>query len=123
MAGSATIPSGGEHAEMPESPLEVLVVLVRDGAGATVHLVGELDVSSVDQLRDVLEGLLVTTHQVDLDLAELTFVDSTGIGALLALHRRLADLGGTLVLRRPRAQIHRVLQMTQLDRILTVVER
>jgi anti-anti-sigma factor len=74
---------------------------------------GELDVSSCDGLPEQMQG--PPGRLVVLDLAELTFVDSSGLGAIHAARRLAIKNGGTLVVSRPRPVVHRVLQLTGLD--------
>jgi anti-sigma B factor antagonist len=88
---------------------------------AVVTLRGEVDIATVGQLRQTLMGLLDTGHnRIVLDLAHLYFIDSTGIGVLIGAHRRAAEAGGELVLRRVSPRTRDVLRMVALDRVLTI---
>jgi anti-anti-sigma factor len=78
------------------------------------HLSGELDVSTVDALMAVVEPVLADPGDVQLDLAGLAFMDSTGIKALLALSRQLGDRG-RLILLAPGNAVRRILELTRLD--------
>jgi anti-anti-sigma factor len=99
-----------------------LAIEVHPGDGETViRLAGELDVSTSGELREVLERVDVDVPAIVLDVSDLTFVDSTGIGCLFKLERRAADAGGMVVVRHPQPQIHRVMEMTQLNRIIAIV--
>jgi stage II sporulation protein AA (anti-sigma F factor antagonist) len=100
-----------------------LSVEIRSGSPETViALVGELEVSTAAQLRELLDRSPITSSNVVLDLAGLDFIDSTGIGCLFKLHRRVADLGGIVVARHPQPQIHRVMEMTQLNRLIAILD-
>lgn len=64
-----------------------------------ISLVGEFDLAAVPAWRSATTELLRdgwTTLQ--LDMREVTFIDSTGVGSLIGLRRRLHDAGGTLSL-------------------------
>jgi len=79
--------------------LEDVTSAVRiDGDTATVRLAGELDVEKADELRakldEALSGPGVTTVLVDLGAVE--FVDSTGLGALMAAYNRATAAGQVL---------------------------
>ena len=87
-----------------------------------IVLTGELEVSTAAQLREVLDRVSLRAPTVVLDLAGLDFVDSTGIGCLFKLQRRAADEGGIVVARHPQAQIHRVMEMTQLNRLIAILD-
>jgi anti-anti-sigma factor len=90
-------------------------VTVRGLSG--VHIValhGELDVVSADGLADALVEEAGSTLVVD--LSDLTFIDSTGIGALVtARNRILADGQGQLVLSRPGGIVRRALEIVGLS--------
>ncbi len=78
-----------------------------------VRMSGELDLASADRLASLLAELSETT--VVVDLAELTFIDSSGIAALVAAKDRLGSTGRELVLTRPQPNVDRVLEMTGLE--------
>src|ERR1700733_10229046 len=100
--------------------------LMVDSIGVTSHeieggrvfvLSGELDVNTSQGLADRLAG--PPGSLVVLDLAQLTFMDSSGIGAIHAARRLTIKDGGTLVVCRPSPQVHRVLEITGLDTWIT----
>ena len=81
--------------------------------GRTVIIpIGEIDLSNRDHLRSVLEA---TNGEVIVDLAGLTYLDSSGIGVLVAQHRRLTANGGCLQLRDPQPAVRRVLETCGLE--------
>src|SRR5437773_2565005 len=85
--------------EPPAAPPRLAVGVEREDGRVRVALSGELDLATVDELRGRLaavEGDGAPT--VVLDLRELDFLDSTGIGELLAAQRRLRAAGRRLVL-------------------------
>lgn len=55
-----------------------------------------------------------------LDLSELDFVDSFGIGAVVGALKRLRQRGGDLALVCPSPRIRRVFEICDLDRILVL---
>ena len=78
-----------------------------------VALYGELDMSSADCVGEALAGIGGST--VVVDLSKLTFMDSTGITALVVARNRIMDDGlGQLVLSRPVSAVRRVLEITGL---------
>lgn len=86
---------------------------------ATVH--GVIDLLSTGPLQEQLNTALnhgVT--RVVLDLAEVTFVDSTGLGLLVSLERRTHGAGGWLRLVNPHPQLSRMLRTTNLNQRLQV---
>jgi anti-sigma B factor antagonist len=80
---------------------------------------GELDIVSVEGLEAQVEDLLVRpATQVDLDLTELTFMDSSGLAVLV----RLANQFGPLRVRGARPLVRRVIEVTGLTEILQLEE-
>jgi anti-sigma B factor antagonist len=80
-----------------------------DRVGDRVRLVGELDVDTVTRLDRALAGHDPAEGRMVLDLDDLYFVDSTGLSALLKLHRRLAEQGACLALREIRPNVRRTI--------------
>lgn len=78
-----------------------------DGQDPIVHLAGEIDLATAPLLRESLAGL---DGRVTVDLAEVTLLESRGIGVLARQKNRLAQAGGTLFLRSPQDQVRRTLE-------------
>jgi anti-sigma B factor antagonist len=86
-----------------------------------VRLAGYLDVRSVGDVRQELNDLIDTTEgDVIVDLEAVDAVDATGLGVLVAAHRRVDRLGRNLVLRHPVPSVARILAVTRLSRVLHV---
>jgi anti-sigma B factor antagonist len=78
-----------------------------------VELHGELDLASADGLAAALVETAGSTLVVD--LADLSFMDSSGIGALVAARKRIRAMGpGELVVTRPTAIVEKVLEIVGL---------
>ncbi len=95
-----------------------LTTTVRIGHGyVRLALAGEIDLSSVDGLRkaqgEALAGAATgRLHGVVVDLDRVTFLDSTGIGALVGGFREASAAGLTYRLENPRGTVARVLDVT-----------
>ncbi len=104
--------------------MDVIVTTQQDGpedAGNVVRLAGHLDVRSVGDVRQELNDLIdATVGDVIVDLGEVDVVDATGLGLLVAAHRRVEWLGRNLVLRHPLPPVARILAVTRLTRVLHV---
>ena len=67
------------------------------GSVLVAHVTGELDTYTVPDARRVFEGLRAGPgSQVVVDLREVTFLDSSGLGALIGLYHRVEAAGGHL---------------------------
>lgn len=91
--------------------------------GVHVELTGELDLATAPKLDDELgrveEG---APGVIVLDLRPLSFMDSSGLRALLAADSRARDAGRRLVLVRGDERVQRVLRITRLDERLEIVD-
>lgn len=86
-----------------------------------VRLAGHLDVRSVGLVRQQLNDLIdATVGDVVVDLGGVGVVDATGLGLLVAAHRRVERLGRCLVLRHPSPPVDRFLGGTRLSMVLRV---
>jgi anti-anti-sigma factor len=85
----------------------------RDPAGQVrVRLTGEIDMSSVGTLAHALAALQRTAPSLVVDLADVTFLDSTGIAVLVIAHRRAVCAGKTLTVVNAQGGVRRVLDIT-----------
>ena len=90
---------------------------------AFVVLQGAVDSGKTGELGDTLRLLLDEgCDRIVLDLAELMYICSLGIGVLAKARGELKERQGQLVLLSPRADIHKLLTMLRLDRIIPIVE-
>lgn len=85
--------------------------------GRTFALRGELDASTCRGLADRMVG--PPGSLIVVDLCELTFMDSSGLGAIHAARRIAIKDGGNLVVCRPSPMVYRVLEITGLDTWVT----
>ncbi len=90
----------------------------------TVVLAGELDHYTAAQIRAQLDEILLDPailHMV-LDLHNLTFMDSSGIGVLLGRLRTLQLRGGTLSVKSMQPPIAKLFRLTGMQRVISVVD-
>ncbi len=92
----------------------------RDGV-PVVRVRGEVDVATAPALRESLDGAVDGgPGTVVVDLSEVTFIDSTGLGVLIGARKRCVDSGRAfrVVVADPR--ILKVFQITGLDELFTI---
>jgi anti-sigma B factor antagonist len=94
--------------------------LDRAGGTVTVRLHGEVDVLVVDQVRVALtDALTAGPRSMVVDLSDLSFIDSTGLGALVFGFQRARDAGVAFKLAHPTPGVRQILVLSGL---LEVVE-
>ena len=104
-AAPAAVPVGGAL------PLEVEVTAAPYGARVTIA--GELDLATVPRVRAALaEEPVAGARGVVVDLSGVTFMDSTGISALLDLERDVGGRGGRLAIACPEGPARLLLDVT-----------
>jgi anti-sigma B factor antagonist len=87
---------------------------------AIVEARGEIDLYTSPWLREaVLEALGSSAHVI-VDLAAVTFIDSTGLGVLVSAQKRAENADGTMCLAGPAGLVAKVLRVTHLDRAFTI---
>lgn len=82
---------------------------------------GDLDVATVRELRTAIHDQLAAgnVHLV-LDLDEIEFIDSTGLGVLIGTRRRTYDLRGSFSIVCENQRVLRLLDLTSLDKVFTI---
>jgi anti-anti-sigma factor len=79
---------------------------------------GELDIATAPELVDLLARLRHHGHAVVLDLAEVTFMDSTGLTMLMDAYTQAERNGWSFRVQRPSAAVRRVFDLAGMGRLL-----
>lgn len=88
-----------------------------------VRVTGEVDVSNADELRSALSGELEAgAASVSVDLSEVPYIDSTGIGVLVGAAHHAAEKGVSFEVVRPQKNVARVLGLLGVSADLNVRE-
>ena len=101
-----------------EAP-EFAIHVSREGPVATVAVTGELDIATVPQLRAALTAVEPGFEELVIDLSACTFFASSGISALLDENARAAREGFRLVVVKAPPEVHRIFDLTGLEKTLT----
>jgi anti-sigma B factor antagonist len=101
-----------------------VLLTARPGRGCTVMQVrGELDMETAPQLRAGLQRLVdAGDRRVVVDLAEVAFMDSSGLGALVTVFRSLSEAGGRLSLAAVQPGVRSVLRITSVDQVVDIFD-
>jgi anti-sigma B factor antagonist len=89
-----------------------------------VTIAGEIDLYTAPRLHSELGAVLVDgmPTRVVIDMSGVGFCDSTGMNVLLSCLRRVRERGGELEIASPRPGVRKILQVTGLDSVFTLVD-
>ncbi len=89
---------------------------VRRGPRVIVRLTGELDHHSAGRVRNALDLMLrdVTVREMVLDMRDVTFMDSAGLGVVLGRYKTISARGGKMIVSGMRTSIDRIFRMSGL---------
>ena len=79
-----------------------------------VRLIGDIDAAGVDALVGELDPLPGTDADVIIDLAEVTFIDSSGFRTLVEAHQRAEQAGRRVVMADPSVAVRRLFDISGL---------
>jgi anti-anti-sigma factor len=103
-----------------ELSVSVSVEAGQDGPSTVVRLVGEADVTT-RALGEVLGAEAAKKpRQLLVDVSELAFIDSAALHEIVRAHRKLRADGCQLVLVGPNGAVARILQLSALDRVISI---
>lgn len=84
----------------------------------------ELGGAVAGTVRDKIKAALTDHHStLDIDLSEARFIDSSGLGALISLHKTMCGRQGQVRLVNPSPTCRQLLELTRLHRTFEIVTR
>jgi anti-anti-sigma factor len=104
---------------MPVDPFHAAVVHL-DGS-AEIIVRGAVDLTASDTLTDVLRRGYAHSPRVVVDASAITFIDAAGIGGFIRATQE-AGADATLVFRSPSPPVVRILDLTGLDAMVSIVD-
>ena len=87
-----------------------------------VKLIGEIDHHSAVNVRSDIDELIfdIRPKKVVLDLSEISFMDSSGLGLIMGRYALIKDFGGTLSLRAPTVAVMKILTLAGMERMIKI---
>ena len=82
--------------------------------GASFRIAGDLDLATVSNLLDAVRAAGPFDGDVSIDLSELSFMDSTGLRALVTISKDLPE-GGKLIIAGASAQVRKLMTLVRAD--------
>ncbi|SEQ97107.1 anti-anti-sigma factor [Actinokineospora terrae] len=103
-------------------PAPLAITVDERAAAVVVSVVGQLDFGTTPELLRVAAPVVDSGRAVVLDLGRLSFCDSSGLSALVRLHKAAVAAEGTLTLAALRPQVGATITATALDRLFSIVD-
>src|ERR1700744_6062080 len=106
-----------------EAPAKIMTFEIeRNGESAIVKCQGRMVQGVCDELYQAVKPMLADTKQLTIDLAELTYVDSMGLGTLMRIYVSSRSAGCQMTVQHLGKQVRNVLSMTNLLSVLARAE-
>lgn len=92
------------------------------GGNAVAVLNGEIDHHNAQEIRTQLDNYIIAVQpsELTIDFANITFMDSSGIGLIMGRSRLMREWGGNIEVRNPQPYIRRVLKLAGMERIVKI---
>ena len=98
------------------------VNITQEGAVTVLGLVGDFDLGGLSTFNEALAAVDPSVAQVVMDLSELTFVDSTGLGCFARSQNELEARGAKLVIRDPSKAARRMIDIVDLGQSIEIID-
>jgi anti-anti-sigma factor len=109
------------HYRHTSAGLTVEVEEMRHTSGAILHCAGQLVSANANLLKAEATRLLDgNITRLIMDLAQVTFLDSAGLGAIVAAHKRAHTVGGAVTLCAPTQNVAMTLRLVRLDKVFSI---
>jgi anti-sigma B factor antagonist len=81
---------------------------------------GEIDLATAEEFRRALHEAIHVCGRLEIDLADTTFMDSTGLAVLVGAHQQLGPSHAAIVLRDPRPLIRKALEISGVSELVDI---
>ena len=100
------------------------MTLRKQGSAVIVALSGEITLEISSELKKTLDPALDGGNFTNLvvDLSSVTFMDSSGIGFLVALNTKIMGAGNTMYLLKPSEQVRKTFELVQLNTFFKILD-
>lgn len=87
-----------------------------------VKLLGEIDHHNAKTAREGIDGLIVSKAPTRfyLDLSNITFCDSSGLGLVMGRMKKASEIGATFIVQNPSPAVNRILNIAGMDKLLKI---
>lgn len=88
-----------------------------------ISLIGEIDLFRSQMIKDMInKNIADGITNIIIDLEDVRYIDSTGIGSLIYCRSTIKQKGGKLILLNIKDSVERVFRLTKLDSLFTILD-
>ena len=93
-----------------------------EGDVFVMDVIGEMTLYEIGAFRDKINELSKDKKTLILNLSEVDYIDSTGLGVMISGRNSLDKAGGKLILASPNESVRKVLELTRLTQLFAIYE-
>ncbi|MCK9364806.1 MAG: STAS domain-containing protein [Syntrophales bacterium] len=87
-----------------------------------VDMVGSLSASNIEEFRSQVSRLVEKKYcYLMLDMSNVNFMDSSGLGSCMAVHKQLSEKNGIVIFAKPSEQVKKIFRITKAEQKLNIV--
>ncbi|WP_311525765.1 STAS domain-containing protein [uncultured Parvimonas sp.] len=101
--------------------MELKVDLRKEEETLFVDLQGDLDINSNKELKEKVNSV-EGVKKIIVNCENLSYVDSTGLGAFISIYKHIKEKGEGLVIRGLKPHIKKIFLITDLDKVFEIEE-
>ena len=94
--------------------------VTEEGDTSTVFLDGEIDMDKTEEAKEVIFPLIDAGKNVNLNLSNVQYMDSSGISVLIEIHQKALEKGTKLIVKDVSKSVLKVIMMAKLEQILNL---
>ncbi|MBR4873753.1 MAG: STAS domain-containing protein [Clostridia bacterium] len=101
------------------------LAVAQEGNAVVVALAGEIDHHNASGLRADIDKLIYEERppKMVLDLANIEFMDSSGLGLIMGRYSLVKEFGGELTVRNPNARVLKICKLAGLERMIRIEKK
>lgn len=85
------------------------------------YLSGDIDINNVEDFKEKVFNIYeVNKNNIVLDLKDLNYIDSTGLGAIMSIYKKAKDDSNELTILNPKKNIKKLFMITELDTVFNM---
>lgn len=85
-----------------------------------VYIKGEIDLNNINQIENILDEGIKKDKNIIIDMKDVRFIDSTGIGLLVKTYKTLKSEGKTIEIRNAVGNVRKVFKITCLEDVFNM---